>query len=262
MEQIVDYEVYTERMRKAALDKMWFLDRIGDCRIIVDYGCADGSLIGFMMERYPGRFRYVGVDCDEEMLRRARERLPEVTFVTPAEFAGLGVPTGEACLCCSSVVHEVYSYGDAGSVVRFWEFVFGSGFQYVAIRDMAVRERFTEAEHRWAAEAAATVRASAAVAGLYEDYLRKWGIAAEGVSPKDVVHFLLKYRYVENWEREVREDYLPLSVEEVRRMVPEDRYGVGHFEHFVLPFLREQVARDFGVELLVETHYKLLLRRI
>ena len=54
--------------------------------------------------------------------------------------------------------------------------------------------------------------------------------------------------YVENWGREVREDYLPLSVEEVRRLVPADRYGVVCFEHFVLPFLREQVARDFGVE--------------
>lgn len=42
-----------------------------------------------------------------------------------------------------------------------------------------------------------------------------WGdvcdVRARKVNVKNLIHFLVKYRYVENWEREVQENYFPVS---------------------------------------------------
>jgi len=46
MEKINDYEIYTYRMKKRLLDKMFFLDKFFEpIENIVDFGCADGELI-------------------------------------------------------------------------------------------------------------------------------------------------------------------------------------------------------------------------
>lgn len=37
---------------------------------------------------------------------------------------------------------------------------------------------------------------------------------------KNLVHFLMKYKWVENWAREVRENYFPITIEEFLSKVP------------------------------------------
>ena len=56
-------------------------------------------------------------------------------------------------------------------------------------------------------------------------------------SNKNFLHYLLTYRYVENWDREVRENYFPHSIEEFLSKIP-TKYEVVYFEHYTLPFLR------------------------
>ena len=80
-------------------------------------------------------------------------------------------------------------------------------------------------------------------------------------SNKNFLHYLLTYRYVENWDREVRENYFPHCIEEFLNKIPV-HYEVVYFEHYTLPFLREQVWKDFGFTLSDSTHAKILLKLI
>src|SRR5690606_6062137 len=85
----------------------------------------------------------------------------------------------------------------------------------------------------------------------------QWGSINENWS---LVHFLLKYRYQTNWKREVRENYLPLSYEDLISKIPPGWNPIFH-EHFTLPFIRQQVQRDFNIDLQDRTHVKLILKR-
>ena len=45
MEQINNIDVYTAGMQKSLSDKLFFVDKVDDISRIVDFGCADGSLL-------------------------------------------------------------------------------------------------------------------------------------------------------------------------------------------------------------------------
>jgi trans-aconitate 2-methyltransferase len=49
-------------------------------RLIVDLGCGPGNSTELLIERFPGA-EVVGLDSSPEMLRKARERLPECKFI-------------------------------------------------------------------------------------------------------------------------------------------------------------------------------------
>lgn len=57
----------------------------------------------------------------------------------------------------------------------------------------------------------------------------------------------------------MRENYFPHTIEEFLNKIP-DYYEIVYFEHYTLPFIREQVRKDFGVQLTDPTHGKILLR--
>ena len=258
MERIADYGVYTDAMRRAMQDKTWFLELI-DAKTIVDYGCADGALIQYISQAMPGVFDLVGIDIDETMLRLAQQAVPSGRFCTPEQFLTQPAAYDDCCLNCGSVIHEVYSFGNDQSIADFWDFTFQAGFRYVAIRDMAMTVRDYGQSHEEIAALSEKLSSHPLTTNTFHQYL-----AHIGRTPgyKDLIHYLLKYKYLVNWEREMREDYFPLSVEEVLLKIPTDRYKVSYFQHYTLPFTKGQIKRELGIDLNVPTHYKLLLERV
>lgn len=253
--RIADLEVYLHRMQKSILDKLFFIDKVFEpFQYIVDFGCANGELIK-ALHAFFGEYGYVGYDLSEEMIAAARRNLPEASFY--AEWDSIDVPFEKSLLNISSTVHEVYSYGTEEEIEVFWERVFKSGFRYVTIRDMMLSER----ERRPAAEGDLRLvkgTGNAVFAEHLRDYEAVWGPIA---TQHDLVHFLLKYSYTQNWEREVRENYVALSLEKFLERVPAD-YRVTYFDHYTLPYTAWRVKKDFGIELKTPTHVKVILERM
>ena len=48
-------------------------------RLVIDLGCGPGNSTELLLERYPNA-QIVGLDSSPEMLRQARERLPQCKF--------------------------------------------------------------------------------------------------------------------------------------------------------------------------------------
>lgn len=268
MERISDYNVYTDGMRKSMADKSWFIDKIDGVSSIVDYGCADGALLQYIDEAFPNVFKLAGIDIDDKMLSQAKINVPIAITLRPDAFINFSsFDKEDACLNCGSVIHEVYSYGTEESIADFWDFVFNQNFKYIAIRDMAM-SKIDEQKRRKKIESvlnAISVRNEKE--GLneevrFKDFWQVNELDSRDAQWRDIVHYLLKYRYVANWSREVRENYLPLFVEEVLLKIPSDKYIVRHFEHYTLSFIKDQVYEDFGIDFNTKTHYKLLLERI
>ena len=164
------------------------------------------------------------------------------------------VEASNSLLNLSSVLHEVYSYSTSGGVDLFWDMVFNNNFAYIAIRDLCASESINRPSNinDYAKLLQKTNKEQLA------EYESIWGSTREN---RNLVHYLLKYRYVENWAREVRENYFPLSLERLLSKIPTDKYEIVYFENYILPFTANKVKEDYDIDLHDNTHVKLLLKR-
>ena len=133
--EIANLKVYNDNMRKSLLDKAYFLSFV-DSDTFIDFGCADGSLLKHIHEMFPDK-KLIGYDISPEMLQVAEKNLEGCNVSLYNNFENvISLKLDNATLILSSVIHEVYSYGDNQSVNEFWRQVFNENFRYIAIRDL------------------------------------------------------------------------------------------------------------------------------
>ncbi len=249
--------VYVTEMAKPLVDKMFFADKV-DADVFVDFGCANGVLLTALKTLFPAHV-YIGFDESESMIEEAvRGSSPDIVFTSNwdrvlALVERHHVDGHKTCLILSSIIHEAQAYLTPAELRAFWDRVWNSGFDYIAIRDMMVSRTTSRASDPVSV---------ACVRQMYDptrltQWEETWGSIDENWS---LVHFLLTYRYTDNWEREVRENYLPVPFEVFLRSIPSS-YKPSYIEHFTLPFLRSQIRRDFEIDLQDRTHLKLILER-
>lgn len=268
---IQSYNLYNDRMSKAIMDKLFFVDKV-NANLIVDFGCADGLIIKNLQNWYEPSTNFIGFDNDEYMCQVAKKNFSDQKNVTitnnweeiSKKVAEVRYRVGEdgakvghkTALNLSSVIHEIYHYSETKEIDAFWHKVFKTGFDYIIVRDMIPSrsiDRISDIND---------------VAKVYRKFLDKkelrdfenlWGSVE---SNKNLVHFLLKYQYTTpNWDREVKENYIPLYRENLLAMLPNE-YTISYHEHFVLPWLKRAVKKDFNIELKDNTHFKMILERI
>jgi hypothetical protein len=251
--KITNYSKYNESMKKSLLDKIFFIDKI-EADIIVDYGCADGTLIKFLSDLFPSMM-YVGFDIDKDMLELAKEKCGEGNFFFTDnwDLVEIELQGKVSAVVLNSVIHEVYAYGTRADVDNVWKRVYDK-FDYVIIRDMIPSVSMDKRSD--INDITKILRKGNS--GLIRDFEQVWGSIEQN---KNLHHFLLKYRYEDNWEREVRENYFPLNREELLSSIPEG-YEIDFHEHFVLPFLKNVVKKDFNITIKDNTHLKLILKKV
>lgn len=267
-EAIKDYDAYQHRMNKSLIDKLFFADKIpDDINIIVDYGCADGTLLKAIRPMFPNAFLF-GFEIDEQMIANANENSKAANTFYFSDWGMLLAAMGrfkndvfcegkkcKTAVVASSLIHEVYSYGTPEQVAKFWDQMFNSDFDYICIRDMMVSmpvDRPSDIN-----DVVRVLRKFHRTKPLL-DFQANWGNIENN---KNLVHFLLKYRYLQpNWDREVKENYIPLYREDFMALIPE-KYMVTFHEHYTLPYLMENVLNDMGVVLKDPTHIKVILSK-
>ena len=245
---IPNMDDYRKKMMKSMIDKIYFMDKI-DADVIVDYGCADGAML-HLLQAFPGH-QFVGFDISEPMLSLARQENPGILFTSRWDDIMKAKEGRKSALVLSSVIHEVYHYSSSQEISEFWENVWKSGFQYVVIRDMMVSRSTSRVSDPLSVARIRQIYDSQKIA----EWEANWGSLHGNWS---LTHFLLTYQYHDNWERELKENYLPVSMEDFMQMIPR-QYRPIYFEHFTLPYTRACVERDFGIQLQDNTHLKLIL---
>lgn len=238
---------YNNDMRRSMEDKIWFLNMIDyNIKGIYDYGCADGSLL-FIINKILPKYKLIGYDFNQEMISLAKKKMPQATFTTNPVYNLNGFLVN-----VSSVFHEIHNY--SSNPKEDYNNIFNCGASYIAIRDMFYSENSCHATNKINLQK------------LYQnqpikkinDFESIYGSLNEN---KNFLHYLLTYMYNDNWEREVRENYFPHSLEEFIQKIPKE-FNVIYINHYTLPFLKEKIHNDFGFFLEDFTHAKIFLRRI
>lgn len=252
-------ESYNDSMRKTMKDKLFFLDFIPDqLYTFVDFGCADGSLITTLYESCKEYdITFIGYDLSSEMINLAKKKFnyntDRVSFTTDWDFITEKL---KACvntkkvLILSSVVHEVYSYSSKEEIEEFWERILNSGFDYICVRDMMYSQDMNRDSDSKLFFNVSTWKYK----NMISEFMEKWGSLTNNLS---LIHFLLKYRWQINWERELNENYFPVEVTEFLDRFKE-KYNTIYLERFRVPFLEECWKKDFDITVNDYTHIKVI----
>ena len=259
MPEILNYDVYNDRMRRSMWDKAFFLDKVPGTEAIVDYGCADGSLIRFLHGLFP-EMRLIGFDIDPSMIAAANAQREENTWffsdieAVPSTLRELNIPGSRTTVNFSSVFHEVFHYSFNLSTIR--ALIASVDPQYLTVRDMMYDSPNEEAPVSREIEARARERLSARQIADFEKAHGPISLR------RNLVHLLLKYKYTENWPRECAENYFSYTMEDLTAVLnPDHRYRPLLFSRYILPFIRCDIENKLGIDTGDEftTHFSLIL---
>ena len=244
--KIDDRELYLKLMTRSFYDKAWFLKNLpSDVETIVDFGGGTGEFAEFCAKITGDRVHYVVIDNDPQFLNIAKQRiwLDAFSSLTEAKKAKSFNPK-TTLLVLSSVIHEVYAYAD---VKAFWKEVKTCKFKYIAVRDMTYDFDSVNGDAGGFLADDETlmkivVRIRSQLQKICPKQLKDFeaqeiddeegGLENQLIvntkdrtyNPKNLLHLLFKYRYKENWEREVKENYLPLQTWELEQLL----YDLGY----------------------------------
>ena len=249
-EKITDLELYNTQMSYSINDKLFFLNhiKIDEVDTIVDFGCANGELFKYC----PVEWKKIGIDNNLDMIKSARANFSAAFYTTELDKLG-AYDCSKAILNMSSVIHEIYSYLNYEDIRQFWYEVFHRNFKYIVIRDMMVSDNTNV---HWDEDDVSKVLSNPK-GRLFDDFRKHFAECRR----RDLIHFLMKYRYTENWARERAENYYPITVEELFNLIP-DTYEYVYYRPYILEWTRDKVKEDFGIQLTDPTHIKLILKRI
>lgn len=248
MEEIANPKQYLERMSKPLQEKLKIAKFIpSGVKNVLDVGCADGTVTLALADMFPA-VTFVGIDLDQQFIEQAQQKVgtrKNVSFEKIYLRERLLRPERFDVVLFCSVLHEFYSYGEGISTVvkalsDSHEMLNKKGT--LIIRDMILYDYATRSE-LWVTEMKRKIISKEGVSHLFNDFEKIFGGM---VSIKQLNHFLLKYMYSDNWERESKENYVPVSFEEYDQIFRLLGMSVLFQRSSTIPFLKEKWVADFG----------------
>lgn len=248
MDAIQNPQTYLDRMSKPLQEKLKVAKYISkNVKSVLDVGCADGTITLALADMFP-EVKFVGIDLDQEFIDIANSKV-EGRKNVKFECLYLREKLNEAekfdvVLFCS-VLHEFFSYGEGISTVvkalsDAREILNPDG--EVVIRDMLLYE-YAEKSQLWLEEILGKIKSKKELIPLIDDFEKYFGKLK---SVKQVNHFLLKYNYTDNWQREVKENYVPVSFETYDKIFELLGMEVSFQRSSTIPYLKDKWRADFG----------------
>jgi hypothetical protein len=249
---IDDISGYLNKMGYGLEDKLYFLNMI-DIDCLVDFGAADGVILEKIKKIKPN-ITTIGYDIDDMMISQMNKK--NIDYVTNdiskvkriiKEYKNPGI-------LLSSVLHEVYSYSTNKEIIKFWEFLFNSDFKYIIIRDMSSQKSYKNFN---ISDSEIDNVYKLSKLKLIKDFESKWGFIKKDYHT--LLHYLMKYKYETNWNREVIENYLPITLEDLKNKIPSN-WLILYENSYILPFFKNMIKKDFNIEITKPTHLKMILK--
>ena len=260
--EITDYNTYLARMDVSLPDKAFFVYRAPLARVIVDFGCAAGNLFRYIRSVSNQEYIMIGYDNDETMRKLARESadmvcgtLAELCEAIEHALTAHNLTMKNVLFNFSSVLHEMNS----DEIEEIFGFINNLRPGYISIRDMKFRRKRENPSERLCISDEEHLN-------QFHSFLAHRRIFLPDLA--DFAEYLLKYKYTENWERELGEYYFfgfAYAERYYRALIDNHKYRPTWDVNYCLPHFNRQIKDDFGISFDVSdyftTHKQLLLER-
>ena len=252
---IADMNIYLDGMANSLNDKLYFLNMI-KLDLLIDFGSADGTLLNYISMISP-EIKLIGYDIDEKMIEISKSKFSKIQFESEWNVIEKTIKENKnekIGLLLSSVIHEVYSYFGSKIINNFWnKQVFNDNIDYVIIRDMVPSSKFNKMNITDIEK----IRKKSNAKQL-EEFEDIWGSINDNF--RIALHWLLKYRYINNWKRELYENYVPVTIEHLKEKWIPSNWKIIYENHYTLDFIKKQVKKDFDITLTEPTHLKMIIK--
>ena len=256
----MNFDKYTEEMKKSIWDKAFFMDKIIGAKCVVDFGCADGALICMLADMFP-EMRFYGYDHLPEMIIRAKANArPNTFFYNSWEFNDMcsniksAFEPDEICINFSSVLHEVFSYYASSGKTNIEYMVKELRPKYITIRDMYYDGKSPYLRWGRVNEIIETMNIDPS---YIDDFERFHGSIA---TEKGMLHFLMKYQWRDNgWKQELDENYFSWNLMMLLDII--GSYETLFEAHYLLPYYAEKWKEINLSPTYRHTHAQFILRR-
>lgn len=249
---------YTNKMSLVIQDKLFFIDKI-KTSVYIDYGCADGTLLRHLDTIYHDpTIQYVGYDISSEMINLAKSKwagVGNILFTNNFnEVLDKIQPQEEVTLILSSVLHEILSQGTLQP--EFWKQVNQLPLKYIVIRDMAYNPIIANTK----LELHLTSKMYYLNPKQYKDFESKYGSINNSIK---FCHYLLKYRYTQNWERELSENYFAFNPDLAIECLSNYKFHLIYLERFNVPYIVDTLLDFVQIDLnkFGQTHIKIIFEK-
>ena len=235
----MNYEAYYSELDRAMYDKLWWLDKVDDeADTILDFGCSNGAMYESVHAIMPQRFRYIGVDNDEQKLRDAIPT-PGSTFTDSIEKARELIVPEKTVLVLSSVIHELYCYLPKAETESLLGSLASLGCRHVVIRDMEFRQTST-------GKAEDEKELKALLSKAVPEIFGKWMDLRGETDMKGLFEFMLSYIHTANLERELEERYFGMRTDRIGQIF--GGYETVYEHHFLIPYLIRRWKKELFCE--------------
>ena len=137
MHSISDTEVYLKRMRVGMYDKCWWIDKLyPEVDTVIDFGCADGSLLEAIKVLCPQITKYYGIENNKEFFSILDNKL--IPHYSSLESLPEDIDWSRTIMVMNSVVHEICYYQGETAFKDLFKKIQGLGVRHIAIRDMCL----------------------------------------------------------------------------------------------------------------------------
>ncbi len=238
-----NFDTYFERMNANLNEKLDFiidlLENI-ECLTIFDYGCADGSITKALANLFPNKF-FIGVDKPEIVDMNNKNNITRnilyTSYVEPELFK-------RSVVILSSILHEVYSFMEPYKFLDKFKYA-----DYIVIQDM----RFTPTNND-------IIKHEKINEKMYNDFIK----TRENFGKKEYAEFLLKQRYPDNYEEELKEKYFSVEWEKIISYMGaygfNCKYEYIYMNRFLLNDIKEKTNMDIS-KFTYSTHCKMVLMK-
>ena len=270
---------YNQETAKSVYDKLGFVNRIYEnIDLIVDFGCADGTVTRFIKIFYPNT-KIIGYDYGnnnnvDDMIEYISDSTKVIELVNEYSSKGL-----RSLLIMNSVHHEIFNYMEKDQYYMLLNNLYNVGFTYIFIRDLNIKVSDNPKFKDIIPVELAKLPTKIKQLGYNDQFNQFLEIYNNGelLNPmtiegqKQYIHFLLKCRYKEkeDWNFEVKENYLAhddkfpidglfLSTD---KRYP---YHMTDSRSYVLPYVNYINNKEFGIDLKhlgITTHSQSLYKR-
>ena len=254
---VKDWYSYNNSLAHTLPDKLFFIDEV-KFDVMVDFGGGDGSTINEIMKVKPNSF-YILYDLDESQLEKARTILKGNVLIT-SDWSDVEYELKHyknPLVNLSSVIHEVYSYSHPKDVKIFWQRIFSGLFNTITIRDMIPSSSIDKVNIKEYKEDASKIK-KLSKKNIIDSFEDIWGSIHSNY--RTMIHYLLKYDYEDNWDRELRENYVPITLETLKKKIPHN-FTITFEDSFLLEYLKNEVKKKFGVDIKATTHTKMIIKK-
>lgn len=243
---------YLKRLDAGLLEKLRIAFAIPkDAKRVLEVGSGTGSMLCVLARLFPDK-EFVGIDADAEFVKLANakaqeEGLTNVTFKHSWLHDMLWPKKHEfdVVIFCS-VLHEFFSYGRGIASVTN---ALGDAHALLSVGGVVIiRDMILDDWTKTAVDLVPTFTKKVLGCKHLErqiaEFTKKYG---EFKSLYEFNHFLLKYMYTENWERELGEDYVAVTTDQYKMALPLAGLHIEYLWSYTIPYLEEKWRHDFGL---------------